>query len=46
MIMTKYITQEFNNLTSKNFTATLRPANLANKNDIADFVKRQTLIIN
>ena len=46
MIMTKYITQEFNNLASKNFTATLRPANLANKNDIADFVKRQTLIIN
>ena len=36
----KYITtQEFNKLTSDNFTARLAKANLASKNDIADFVK-------
>ena len=36
----KYIdNQEFNTLTSENFTATLKQANLASKNDIANFVK-------
>ena len=34
----KYITtQEFNKLTSENFTATLKQANSASKNDIANF---------
>ena len=37
----KYIaTQEFNRLTSENFTTRLKEANLAKKNDIANFVKR------
>ena len=37
----KYITtQEFNRLTSEHFTARLKQANLARKNDIANFVKR------
>ena len=36
----KYITtQEFNKLTSENFSARLAPANLASKNDIPNFVK-------
>ena len=43
----KYITtQEFNKLTSKNFAARLAQANLASKNDIADFVKKHILMIN
>ena len=33
-------TQEFNRLTSENFTARLKQANLARKNDIANFVKK------
>ena len=37
----KYIfTQEFNKLTSENFTARLKQANLASRNDIANIVKR------
>ena len=32
-------TQEFNKLTSANFTARLKQANLASKDDIANFVK-------
>ena len=37
----KYIfTQEFNKLTSENFTARLKQANLASSNDIADIAKR------
>ena len=37
----KYITtQEFNKLTSEKFSARLKQANLANKNDIANFVKK------
>ena len=37
----KYITtQEFNKLTSENFTARLAQANLISKNDIANFVKK------
>ena len=37
----KYITtQEFNKLTSENFTARLKQANLASKSDIANFVKK------
>ena len=37
----KYInTQEFNKLTSENFTAGLAQANLASKSDIANFVKK------
>ena len=37
----KYITtQEFNKLTSEKFTARLAQANLASKNDIANFVKK------
>ena len=36
----KYITtQEFNKLTVENFAARLKQANLASKNDIADFIK-------
>ena len=43
----KYNTnQEFNKLTSENFSAGLKQANLANKNDIDDFVKNQILIMN
>ena len=43
----KYITtQEFNKLTAENFTARLKQANLASKNDVANFVKREILIIN
>ena len=38
---TKYITiQEFNELTSENFTTILAQGNLASKNDIANFVKK------
>ena len=37
----KYITtQELNKLTSENFTARLKQANLASKNDIANFIKK------
>ena len=37
----KYIVvQEFIQLTSENFTARLKQANLASKNDIANFVKK------
>ena len=37
----KYIaTQEFNKLAAKYFTARLAHANLASKNDIANFVKK------
>ena len=40
----KYITtQEFNRLTSENFTARLKQANLASKNDIVNFVKKTSL---
>ena len=39
-------TQEFNKLTAEYFNARLAQANLASKNDIANFVKRQILIIN
>ena len=43
----KYITtQEFNKLTSENFVARRKQANLASKNDIANFVKTQILIRN
>ena len=41
----KYITtQEFNKLTSENFSASLAQANLASKNDIANFVKKFLMI--
>ena len=33
-------TQEFNKLTSENFTARLRPTNLASKNNVTNFVKK------
>ena len=33
-------TQEFNSVTSENFTARLKQANLASKSDIANFVKK------
>ena len=33
-------TPEFNKLTAENFTARLKQANLASKNDIANFVKK------
>ena len=37
----KYITtQELNKLTSENFTARLKQANLASKNDTVNFVKK------
>ena len=43
----KYITtQEFNKLTSENFNTRLAQANLASKSDIANFIKRQILMIN
>ena len=46
-IENNYVTaQPFDNLTSENFTATLKQTNFASKNDIANFVKRQILIIN
>ena len=35
-----FIAQEFNKLTSNNFTGRLKKANLASKNDIANFVKK------
>ena len=42
----KYITtEEFNKFTSENFTTRLKQANLANKSDTSNFVKRQVLII-
>ena len=34
------ITQEFNRLTSENFTVRLKQANLASKSDIANFIKK------
>ena len=37
----KYInTQEFNKLTADNFTARLKQANIASKNDISNFVNK------
>ena len=39
-------TQEFDKLTAGNFAARLAQAKLATKADIADFVKRQILMIN
>ena len=38
-------TQEYHKLTSENFTAILARVNLASKNDIADFVKKQISIL-
>ena len=41
MIIAKYInTQEFNKLTADNFTARLKQANIASKNDISNFVNK------
>ena len=41
----KYITiQEFNKLTSENFTARLAKANLASKSNIANFVKKTDFV--
>ena len=41
MIMIKRLTtSEFNKLKSEHFTARLKQADLASKNDIADFVKK------
>ena len=41
----KYITtQEFNRLTSENFTTRLRRANLASKNNIANFIKKASFV--
>ena len=43
----KYITiEKFNKLTSEIFTARLIQANLASKNDIANFVKKSNFEIN
>ena len=40
----KYITtQEFNKLTSRNFTARLKQTNLASKSDIANFIRKANL---
>ena len=37
----KYVTiQEFNKISSENFTARLKQANLASKSDIANFLKK------
>ena len=36
----KITTQQFNKLTSENFTARLKQTNLASKNYITDFVKK------
>ena len=42
----KYITKnEFNKLTKKNFIERLKQANLASKNDIADFVKKIQILM-
>ena len=42
----KYITtQELNKLLSANFATRLAQANVASKNDIANFIKRQILMI-
>ena len=40
------ITQELNKLTADNFAARLKQANLASKNDIANFVKKEFLMKN
>ena len=40
------ITQELNKLTADNFAARLKQANLASKNDIANFVKKDFLMKN
>ena len=40
VIINVYTTQEFNKLTSDNFTARLKQANLARESDIANFVKK------
>ena len=43
----KYITTpEFNKLTAENFAVRLAQANFASKSDIANFAKRQILMIN
>ena len=40
----KYITtEEFNELTAENFAVRLKQADLVNKQDIADFVKKTDL---
>ena len=39
-------TQELNKLTADNFAARLKQANLASKNDIANFVKKDFLMKN
>ena len=39
-------TPGFNKLISKNFAARLAQTNLARKDDIANFIKRQNLMIN
>ena len=38
-------TSEFNKLTAENVAARLAQANLASENDVANFVKRQILMI-
>ena len=38
-------TPEFNNLTAENFTARLKQANLATKDDISDFLKETDFLI-
>ena len=47
MIMISIFTsQELNKLTSENFTERLAQVNLASKSDIANFIKKQILMIN
>ena len=43
MVIHDFTIQEFNRLTSENFTARLAKANLASKSDITNFVKRTDL---
>ena len=43
MVIHDFTIQEFNRLTSENFTARLAKANLASKSDITNFVKKTDL---
>ena len=46
MLIIIIILKEFKKLTSENVSATLAQTNLARKDDIANFIKRQNLMIN
>ena len=46
MLIIIIILKEFKKLTSENVSARLAQTNLARKDDIANFIKRQNLMIN